>query len=175
MTLHVRERATVRALVGNPKPRSRTLRAATAVGQAIALDRGGTLDEVIDLIDLRDVLFDIGHARVKEIIERLLETDVIVVASPVYKASYSAVLKAFFDHVGAGQLAGRLAVPMMVGGSPTHTLALEAHLRPTLVELGATCVTPGLYILESDIERIDQIAADYVRALPIARGARVPT
>jgi len=175
VTLHVRERATVRALVGNPKPRSRTLRAATAVGQAIALDRGGTLDEVIDLIDLRDVLFDIGHARVKEIIERLLETDVIVVASPVYKASYSAVLKAFFDHVGAGQLAGRLAVPMMVGGSPTHTLAVEAHLRPTLVELGATCATPGLYILESDIERIDQIAADYVRALPIARGARVPT
>ena len=173
MTLHVRERATVRALVGNPKPRSRTLRAATAVGQAIALDRGGTLDEVIDLIDLRDVLFDIGHARVKEIIERLLETDVIVVASPVYKASYSAVLKAFFDHVGAGQLAGRLAVPMMVGGSPTHTLALEAHLRPTLVELGATCVTPGLYILESDIERIDQIAADYVRALPIAEARTV--
>jgi len=173
VTLHVRERATVRALVGNPKPRSRTLRAATAVGQAIALDRGGTLDEVIDLIDLRDVLFDIGHARVKEIIERLLETDVIVVASPVYKASYSAVLKAFFDHVGAGQLAGRLAVPMMVGGSPTHTLALEAHLRPTLVELGATCVTPGLYILESDIERIDQIAADYVRALPIAEARTV--
>ena len=175
MTLHVRERASVRALVGNPKPRSRTLRAAAAVGEAIARDAGGTLDEVIDLIDLRDVLFDIGHERVKEVIARLLATDVIVVGSPVYKASYSAVLKAFFDHVGAGQLAGRLAVPMMVGGAPGHALAVEAHLRPMLVEVGATCVTPGLYVLESDIERIDAIAADYVRALPIARGARVPS
>ena len=175
MTLHVRERASVRALVGNPKPRSRTLRAAAAVGEAIARDTGGTLEEVIDLIDLRDVLFDIGHERVKEVIARLGETDVIVVGSPVYKASYSAVLKAFFDHVGAGQLAGHLAVPMMVGGAPGHALAVEAHLRPMLVEVGATCVTPGLYVLESDIERIETIAADYVRALPIARGARVPS
>jgi FMN reductase len=174
VTLHVRERASVRALVGNPRAGSRTLRAAAAVGQAIARDAGGTLDEIIDLIDLRDVLFDIGHERVKAIIARLLETDVVVVGSPVYKASYSAVLKAFFDHVGAGQLAGRLAVPMMVGGAPGHMLAVEVHLRPMLVEVGATCVTPGLYVLEADIERIDTIAADYVRALPIAFGARVP-
>jgi FMN reductase len=173
MTLHIREHASVRAIVGNPRPRSRTLAAATAVGQAIAREAGGTLDETIDLIDLRDVLFDIGHERVKTIIARLLETDVIVVASPVYKASYSAVLKAFFDHVGAGQLAGRLAVPMMVGGAPGHMLAVEAHLRPMLVEVGATCVTPGLYVLEADIPRIDSIAADYVRALPLAFGARV--
>lgn len=173
MTLHIREHASVRAIVGNPRPRSRTLAAATAVGQAIARGAGGTLDETIDLIDLRDVLFDIGHERVKAIIARLLETDVIVVASPVYKASYSAVLKAFFDHVGAGQLAGRLAVPMMVGGAPGHMLAVEAHLRPMLVEVGATCVTPGLYVLEADIPRIDSIAADYVRALPLAFGARV--
>ena len=173
MTLHVRDGASVRALVGNPRPGSRTLRAAAAVGQAIARDAGGSLDEIIDLIDLRDVLFDIGHERIKAIIARLLETDVIVVGSPVYKASYSAVLKAFFDHVGAGQLAGRLAVPMMVGGAPGHMLAVEAHLRPMLVEVGATCVTPGLYVLEADIERIDTIATDYARALPIARGARV--
>jgi FMN reductase len=174
VTLNIREHASVRALVGNPKPRSRTLSAAAAVGQAIAREAGGTLDEIIDLIDLRDVLFDIGHERVKAVIARLLETDVIVVGSPVYKASYSAVLKAFFDHVGAGQLSGRLAVPMMVGGAPGHMLAVEAHLRPVLVELGATCVTPGLYVLEADIPRIDTIAADYVRALPIAFGARVP-
>jgi FMN reductase len=172
VTLHVREGATVRALVGNPRPRSRTLRAATAVGQALARDAGGTFAEAIDLIDHRDVLFDIGHERVKAIIARLLETDVLVVASPVYKASYSAVLKAFFDHVGAGQLAGRLAIPMMVGGAPGHMLAVETHLRPMLVEVGATCATPGLYVLEADIERVDAIAAEYVRALPLARGAR---
>ena len=162
----------MRALVGNPRPRSRTLRAATAVGQALARDAGGTFAEAIDLIDHRDVLFDIGHERVKAIIARLLETDVLVVASPVYKASYSAVLKAFFDHVGAGQLAGRLAIPMMVGGAPGHMLAVETHMRPMLVEVGATCATPGLYVLEADIERGDAIAAEYVRALPLARGAR---
>jgi FMN reductase len=169
VTLRLREGASVRSIVGNPRPRSRTLRAATAVGEAIARESRGTLDEVIDLIEHRDVLFDIGHERVKAIVARLRETDVLVVASPVYKASYSAVLKAFFDHVGAGELAGRLAIPMLVGGAPGHMLAVEAHLRPMLVEVGATCATPGLYVLEADIERVETIAADYVRALPIVR------
>lgn len=154
--------------MGNPKPRSRTFRAATALGRALAARTAGTLAEVIDLIELRDRLFDIGHADVAGVIVRLLESDVIVVASPVYKGSYSAVLKAFFDHVGAGQLTGRLAIPMMVGGAPAHTLALEAHLRPLLVELGATTATPSLYVLESTIGDIDAIAAAYVQALPLS-------
>ncbi|HEY7625029.1 MAG TPA: NADPH-dependent FMN reductase [Candidatus Limnocylindria bacterium] len=165
MTLSLPPSPIVRCLVGNPKPRSRTLRAAAAVGEAIARSTGGRVDEVVDLIEMRSVLFDIGDATVKALISRLLESAVIVVASPVYKASYSAVLKAFFDHVGAGQLAGRLAVPMMVGGAPGHTLAVEAHLRPMLVEVGATTVTPGLYVLESEIESIDAIAAAYVAGL----------
>lgn len=94
-----------------------------------------------------------------------MQADILVVGSPVYKASYTGVLKAFCDHISAGQLSGKLAVPMMMGGSLQHFLALEVHLRPLLVELGATCPTPGLYVVETELERLDAQLATYAASI----------
>jgi len=154
-------------IVGNPRPQSRTLQATSAVAQAMARATRGEVAEVIDLIAYREHLFDIGAPEIKAVLERVLAAEVLVVSSPVYKATVSSVLKAFFDHVGAGELAGRLAIPVMVGGAPGHMLAVETHMRPMLVEVGATCATPGLYILESLIDTVDAIASDYVGRLPL--------
>ena len=46
-------------------------------------------------------------------------------------------------------LAGVVAVPMMLGAGPGHALAPELLLKPVLVELGATCPTKGLYLLDT--------------------------
>lgn len=61
----------------------------------------------------------------------------------------------FLDRFGAGSLQGVVAIPLLVGGAPGHALAVEVHLRPLLVELGASCVTPGLFVLESTIGDLD--------------------
>jgi FMN reductase len=45
----------------------------------------------------------------------------------------------------------------MVGAAPQHALAVEDHLRPVLVELGASMPTRGLYVLESQISDVDAI------------------
>jgi FMN reductase len=37
----------------------------------------------------------------------------------------------------------------MLGAGPSHALAPELLLRPVLVELGAACPAPGLYLLDS--------------------------
>jgi FMN reductase len=43
----------------------------------------------------------------------------------------------------------------MLGGAPEHALAVEVHLRPLLVEIGATVPTRGLFILDNELEQLD--------------------
>jgi FMN reductase len=42
------------------------------------------------------------------------------------------------------------AVPVMLGGHWKHALAPEVLLKPILVEIGATCPTAGLFLLDSE-------------------------
>jgi FMN reductase len=59
-------------------------------------------------------------------------------------------LKLFLDRIGGGSLAGVTAVPLMLGGDWRHSLAPEVFLKPVLAELGASCPTRGLFLLDSD-------------------------
>jgi hypothetical protein len=52
--------------------------------------------------------------------------------------------------IAGGALAGVTAVPVMLGGHRRHALAAHLLLKPVLVELGATCPTRGLFLLESE-------------------------
>jgi FMN reductase len=157
--------ATVLGVCGNPRPGSRTLgvvsAAVSALAGALAASDGGTLD----LVELRADLFNFGAPGVSAALERVRAADVLVVGSPVFKASYTGVLKAFCDHIGGGELIGKFAVPLMVGGSLQHYLALDTHLRPLLVELGATCATPGLYVVETELDGLEEQLRDYVATI----------
>ena len=133
------------AVVGNPKPRSRTRAAAELVVERLT---GAPPDVVVDVVDLGPGLLGWGDAAVGAAVEALKIAEVAVVASPTYKATYTGLLKLFLDHVGTGDLAGVVAVPLMLGGGPTHYLAPELLLKPVLVELGATAPTRGLYLVE---------------------------
>ncbi len=56
----------------------------------------------------------------------------------------------------------------MVGGAPIHHLAPEVHLRPLLVELGASCPTQGLFVLESQLDDLDTVIEAWLeRAGPV--------
>ena len=45
----------------------------------------------------------------------------------------------------------------MVGAGPQHALAVEVHLRPVLVELGASLPARGLYVLESELDAVHAV------------------
>jgi FMN reductase len=154
---------TVLGVVGNPRPGSRTLGVVQRVGAAVANALPGSFGGAIDLIELAHELFTFGAPGVQAALERTMAADVLVVGSPVYKASYTGVLKAFCDHVAHGQLAGKPTIPVMVGGSLQHFLALDDHLRPLLVELGGTCLSPGLYVVETELDRLDAQLDDYLQ------------
>jgi len=70
----------------------------------------------------------------------------LVVATPAYKATYTGLLKIFLDQIDAGELAGIPTVALMTGGSDAHALAIDVHLAPVLVELGASLPVRGLYL-----------------------------
>jgi FMN reductase len=145
----------VAVVVGNPKPASRTLDAATRVAARLA---GEAPRVVVDVISMGDGLLTWGDPAVAEAVTAVRQSDAVVVGSPTYKASYTGVLKLFLDQFSAGWLDGVVAFPLMLGGAWTHALAPDVFLKPVLVELGAFCPVRGLYLLETDYEAPDGLA-----------------
>jgi FMN reductase len=164
----------IAVVTGNPKPASRTLGVATAVARALAGGLGGAGDGplVVDLAGHAASLFDPGAAELSELVRQVAASDVLVAASPTYKASYTGMLKAFFDRYGNNGLAGVTAVPVMTGAWAGHLLAAEVHLRPLLVELGASVPTRALYVTEPQFPDLDAVVAAWTEtALPQLRRA----
>ncbi|WP_406257298.1 NADPH-dependent FMN reductase [Streptomyces chartreusis] len=137
-------------VVGNPKPRSRTYAAAEMVVQTLT---GRAPDERIDLADLGAELLDWSSPAVAAALELFVSADLAVVASPTYKASYTGLLKLFLDRIPGGKLSKLTVVPLMVAADPKHALAGEVHLKPVLTELGASCPTAALFLLESHCDQ----------------------
>ncbi len=134
-------------VVGNPKPRSRTLQAAELVATTLS---GRAPDLSVDLAEFGPALLDWSDATVAQAVADVSAADLLVVASPTYKATYTGLLKLFLDRFGAGSLSGVTAVPLMLGGDWRHSLAPEAFLKPVLAELGASSPTRGLFLLDAD-------------------------
>ncbi len=136
--------ARVAVVVGNPKPVSRTYEAALTLAERL-----GGADLVVDLAEHTGELFDWSSSTISELVEEVSGSDVVIVASPTYKATYTGLLKVFLDRFPHQGLGGVTAVPLMLGAADTHALAVEHTLRPLLVELGASVPTRGLFVLDS--------------------------
>lgn len=144
-------------VVGNVKPASRTRAAGMAAAQA-CWRHFGVADPAIDVVELGQLsssLFGWGDPSVEAAKRQVLESHLLIVASPVYKASYTGLLKAFLDQFGRDELGALATVPLMVGAGPAHSLAVESQLRPVLVEIGACCPTRGLYVLEGEVADVE--------------------
>jgi FMN reductase len=81
----------------------------------------------------------------------------LVVASPTFKATYTGLLKLFLDQFGQGELGQVTTFPLMLGGAHTHALAPELTLRPVLVEIGASCPAPSLYLVDSEYDTAPEL------------------
>lgn len=154
---------TITIVVGNPRVGSRTRLAADAVAAGVATlaqDAGrAPVTQAIELAALAGELFMFPSAAVDAAVVLAQAADVLVVASPTYKASYTGLLKAFFDRFASGSLTGVVAVPLMLGGAATHALAVDTHLHPLLLEIGASLPTRGLFVLESELEQLPATVA----------------
>jgi FMN reductase len=135
------------AIVGNPRRDSRTLKLATGIADGIAPQLGKEPALAIDLVDqpLENGSFD---PQLNEIVR---SAQVIIAASPTVMGSYAGLLKIFFDGLPEAALIDKTAIPLMIARQARHAMAADVHLRPALLELGATCPTPSLVALESEL------------------------
>jgi len=109
--------------------------------------------QIRDLSPQALLLADWGNPSVVRAIEQVANARALVVATPVYKAAYSGVLKVFLDLLPQTALKGKVVLPIATGGSPHHMLALDYALRPVLQSLGAKHILPGLYASDSQIPK----------------------
>jgi len=116
--------------------------------------------ETLELASVAGELFNPSSATVAAMVDTVMNSTVVVVASPVYKATYTGLLKAFLDWFDRTSLSGVIAVPVMVGGAAVHALAVEDHLRPVLIEIGATVPVRGFFMLDSEMDTL----GEHVRA-----------
>ncbi len=119
----------------------------------------GARTEIIKLIELAEDLarsFDQKHVpdAIRGILAKLDRADVLVIASPIYKASYTGLLKCFFDLIDPKLLTGKVAILAGSGGSPLHAITLEHQFRPLASFFRMWTVPTTIYALDNDFVRI---------------------
>lgn len=143
-------------IAGSPSKRSR-LTGLTDYSSNKLKEAGITV-EVIHVADLpaEDLVqakFDSSFIR--DALAVVEAADAVIVATPVYKASYSGVLKLFLDLIPQEGLRGKLALPLVIGGSIAHLLAIDYALKPVLAALGGRHILGGVYAVDQGIDRLD--------------------
>jgi FMN reductase len=139
-------------IAGSPSERSRSAALLDAVSQRLK-GRGALVERLLirDLSPQALLLADAAHRSVSAAVDQVARAHAIVVATPVYKAAYSGVLKVFLDLLPQSALKGKTVLPLATGGSPHHMLALDYALRPVLQSLSAHHILPGVYATDAQV------------------------
>lgn len=81
------------------------------------------------------------------------QAQAIIIGTPVYKASYTGVLKALLDLMPQYAFSGKTILPIATGGTITHLLSIDYAMKPLFSVLGATNILRGVFILDSQMQR----------------------
>jgi FMN reductase len=147
-------------VAGSPSEQSRSATLLTRI-ERLLRERFSAREVPIDRLVLNQLspqallLADWSHPSIRNATQRVALADVVVIATPVYKAAYSGLLKVFLDVLAQDALKGKTVLPLATGGSPHHMLALDYALRPVLQSLGAKHILPGVYASDSQMPRDD--------------------
>jgi MsuE subfamily FMN reductase len=133
---------------GGPTQSSKTLLAVNA-----AVDYAYKLDSSIDIEVLNISYFDVqfcdardpanyeGDARI--LIDKISDADAYVIGTPMYRGTYTGILKNLFDLIPNESMIGKPVGLIATGGSDHHYLALEHELKP-LLGFFLAMVLPGV-------------------------------
>jgi len=94
---------------------------------------------------------DTKHPAIAAAVELFERADGVVVATPVYKASYSGLLKTLLDLLPQRALAEKVVLPLATGGTLAHVLVLDYALRPVLSALGSSDIVQGYFLLDQAV------------------------
>lgn len=146
--------ATILAIAGSPTYPSRTYNLLEYSAQQ--LQQYGVQTEILSVRDLPTDVLAYGQydSPALEKPKQLLESaDGVIIATPIYKAAYTGVLKAFLDLLPQKALVRKVVLPLATGGTIAHLLAIDYALKPVLSELGARHFIPTVYAIDKQIQR----------------------
>ena len=144
----------------------------------------------VDHLELRHIAVPVAHSlvegtlapEVSNAIERVRGADALVAATPTINASFSGVLKSFFDCLPTDLLRGLPTVIAATGGTQRHTLVLDSAVRPMLGYLRAVVLPSSLFVTADEwmgarpsaelAARVESAAEELVH---YARASRVGT
>ncbi|MDM0110900.1 NAD(P)H-dependent oxidoreductase [Variovorax sp. J22R133] len=137
-------------VIGDPKARSRTARAAAMLATALT---GNEPAKSIEVVGFGPDALGRKRRGVEAAVGTVARSRLVIVASPIDKGTYTDLLKVFLGQFdGVTGLHDVVAIPLMLGASSVHGTAAERLLKPVLVKLGALCPAPGLFLLEKGFE-----------------------
>jgi FMN reductase len=129
-------------------PTSKTRALANA---AVEIGGGGRL---VDLVDLpADAL--LGRRRdpgVDDAVAAASSAGILLLATPVYRATFNGALKAFLDRFATDALLGTAVVLAATAASPAHYLSLDTGGRAVVASLGGWTVPTVVYATGSDFD-----------------------
>ncbi len=142
-------------LLGSVTPPGRSLRAL-----AFAMEAAREMEEGIEcrLLNLADYRISFANGRPPDqfgddtgkLVAEVLAADAVVLASPVYRGSFSGVLKNFLDQLPVEALRGKPCGVVAVGATHHHYLGVDWHLRDVLAWFGALVAPVSVYLCAAD-------------------------
>lgn len=101
-----------------------------------------------------------GSPAIVEANKLVEEAPAVIIASPVYKASFTGVLKTYIDLLPQNGLEGKLVLPLFIGGTLAHLLSIDYSLKPVLATMGARHFIKGVYATDNQVNRIQDGTAE---------------
>ncbi|MCO7630645.1 NADPH-dependent FMN reductase [Pseudomonas guariconensis] len=140
------------SLGGSPSTRSRS-------GVLLDRSRQWLQDRGVEVVTFQVCEFaaeDLLHARfdspqVRHFNALVAQADGLVVATPVYKASFAGALKTLLDLLPERALEHKVVLPIATGGSIAHMLAVDYALKPVLSALKAQETLQGIFADDSQV------------------------
>lgn len=144
------------AVSGSLHEPSKTTALLRAIAAAIA-ERAEVEVQLIELTAVGPALAgalrrDHLPASVEEQLVAIEQADLLIVGSPVYRASFTGLFKHLFDFVGQYALVGKPVLLAATGGGERHALIIEHQLRPLFAFFQALTLPLGVYASDTDFD-----------------------
>jgi len=154
----------------------------TALIKEILASFGRSLDIDAHLIEVNDIGAQFAGtlrrdqlpASVEQELQRIESADLLIVASPVYRASFTGLFKHLFDFVGQYALVDTPVLLAATGGSDRHALIIEHQFRPLFGFFQALTLPLGVYANDSDFTNYQVTSLDLQERIDLAITRALP-
>jgi FMN reductase len=136
----------IAAVVGSVTPPGRLRRAV-----AEAIDRAAAPSTLIDLAEHPLPFAGTGTPDALAL-DAIAEADAVLLATPVYRGTYTGALKNLLDLLPVEALQGKAVAIVAMGATDHHSLGADWHLRDVLAWFGAVVAPTGVYLTSRDFE-----------------------